>query len=244
MLFRKPRDRAAPPIGAVLGEKLVRCFNDPGTYGVHQLFNDWWPHAPDDVIAAYAEDFEADNLQKAFYADKHLAAKTSMAELAAFPSGTLGRGFHNFIADNGLEENIARNYKVLHNAMRLSGKLRSMPDPLRYQVIRGFQLHDLLHVLTGYEATGPGEIALQAFCLAQIRFPYFAMWMSVTTTRMALVEPDAIVPMMNAITDGWTYGRRAENIQFVRWEEHFARPIGDIRAEYGLERESAFDPAA
>lgn len=238
MLFRKKRDTSGTPtIDREFGEKLLTCFDDPGSYGVHQLFNDWWSVAPDEVLEKYDADFEGRADQKAFYEEHFFAKKKSMEELKAYAPGTLGRGFYHFIVDNGLEENIARNYKLLHDAMRLTGKLGRMSKQQQYAIIRGFQLHDLFHVLTGYEATSEGEIALQAFCLGQIRFPYFGMWMSVTTTRMTLLDPDAIVPMMDAISDGWSFGRRAKNIQFERWEDQFDRQLSDIREEYDLVRE-------
>lgn len=103
-------------------------------------------------------------------------------------------------------------------------------------LLRHFQLHDLLHVLTGYPATSAGEIALQAFCLAQARFPYFSMWMSVITTRMTLLDPTLIVTMMDAISDGWAFGRRAKHIKFVRGDK-FDLPLHEIQTAYGLLRE-------
>ncbi len=109
-----------------------------------------------------------------------------------------------------------------------------MPEPLRYAVLRGFQTHDFQHVVTGYDSSGWGEIALQAFCLAQLQFPYFGMWISVVTTRMTFVEPRSIVPMMDAITDGWRLGRQVGNIQIERWEAMLDQPLAGLRARYGI----------
>jgi ubiquinone biosynthesis protein Coq4 len=63
------------------------------------------------------------------------------------------------------------------------------------------------------------------------------MWISVVTTHMAFVDPYMIVPAMDAITQGWTYGRRARSIQFVRFEEMLDRPLADVRREYGLDED-------
>ncbi len=158
-----------------------------------------------------------------------------MDELKAYQPGTVGRAYYHFIADNGLEANLATNYKALHDMMKGMGNLDRMPDNLNYAIIRGFQIHDLLHVLTGYEATPDGEIALQAFCLAQLRFPYFGMWMSVVTTRMTFLDPDMILPSMDAISEGWQYGRRTENLQFDQWETMFERPLAQVRREYNIQ---------
>ena len=55
-----------------------------------------------------------------------------------------------------------------------------MPHELNYAIIGGFQIHDILHVPTGYTPAPIHELALQAFCLTQLQFPYFGMW---TSTR-------------------------------------------------------------
>lgn len=58
--------------------------------------------------------------------------------------------------------------------------------------------------------------------------------MSVTTTRMTFVDPKMIVPMMDAISDGWQLGRQVANIQAERWEEQLAKPLDEVRAHYGV----------
>ncbi len=226
------------------GEKLLDCFDDPNAYGVHLLFNEWWQTAPEAVIAKYREDFDRLPEQARFSQDRWFGPQLSVDGLKAHAPGSLGRAYHDFIVDNGLEANLATNYTGLHQMMVASGKLDRMPDEMRFAIIRGFQIHDLNHVLAGYAATPIDEIGLQAFCLAQIRFPYFGMWMSVVTARMTLLDPDAIAPAMTAISEGWLYGRRARNLQFARWEEMFDRPLVEIRSEYRLGRDPALALAA
>jgi ubiquinone biosynthesis protein COQ4 len=223
-------------IDRAFAQDLLHTFNDPGAHGVHLLFNKWWQHAPEAAIAKYVADFEKNPGQKAFLDAHYFAPPLDLDDLAILPAGTLGRDYHDFIVLNGLEKNIATNYAQFHDMLAASGQLDRMPEALRYAIIRGFQVHDLMHVLSGYPASPAGEIALQAFCLAQIRFPYFAMWMSVVTTRMALLDPDQTIPMMNAITDGWQFGRSAKNIQFEPWETMFDRPTATLRTAFGLDR--------
>lgn len=213
---------------------LLKTYDDPGQHGVHLLFNEWWRYAPDAVIDKYVEDFRRIPEQKAFLDAHYFAEPLDLEALARLPEGTVGKAYHDFIVLNGLEKNIAINYRKFHESLASSGQLDRMPEELRYAIIRGFQIHDLLHVMTGYPATSRGEIALQAFCLAQLRFPYFAMWMSVTTTRMTFLDPDSIVPVMDAISEGWTHGRTARNIQMLRLEEMIERPLAEVQREFGL----------
>jgi len=73
-------------------------------------------------------------------------------------------------------------------------------------------------------------------------FPYAAMTLGVIVSHMALVDPWLIKPGYDAITDGWAFGRRAKNLQFIRFEDMIDRPLEEIRREYGLIRETPFTP--
>jgi hypothetical protein len=42
---------------------------------------------------------------------------------------------------------------------------------------------------------------------------------------------------MDAIAHGWTYGREARSIQFVKFEQMLDRPLEEVRREYGLGRD-------
>jgi ubiquinone biosynthesis protein Coq4 len=222
------------PIDRTFAEKLLETFDDPDKHGVHLLFNEWWRHAPASVTAKYLADFESVPAQRAFLEARHFAEPVDLAALAALPRDTFGRAYHDFIVANGLDRKIAIHYRTLHEMMKASGALDAMPEPFQYAVLRGFQLHDFLHVVAGYDSSPKSELALQAFCLAQMRFPYFAMWMSVVCTRMTFVDPDAIEPVMDAITQGWSAGRRTACLQFERFEEQLDRPLADVRRRYGI----------
>jgi len=212
---------------------LLATFNDPDAHGVHLLFNEWWQHAPAEVKDAYVDGFVHDPDYAAFLAEGYYADPLDLAELATSPPGSLGRAYHDWIVENGLTASIATDYRGFHQALERAGLLDGMPAPMKYAVLRGFQTHDFQHVVTGCDASGQGEIALQAFCLAQLQFPYFGMWMSVVTTRMTFVDPRSITPMMDAIADGWQLGRRTPNIQRVKWETMLDEPLADVRERYG-----------
>ncbi|MBM4247134.1 MAG: hypothetical protein FJ148_25635 [Deltaproteobacteria bacterium] len=226
--------RSRPTLHPDFVRSLVRTFDDPDEHGVHLLFNEWWPYAPDETIERYLTGLREKPGAAAFLAARHLAPPIALEELAAMPAGSLGRGYHDFLTRHGLEKNLAVNYRMLHDAVAAKGRLDRMPDDLKYAVIRGFQIHDLLHVVAGYSPSRSDELALQAFCLAQLQFPYFGMWMSTTTTRMTFLEPHHVVPIMDAITQGWQYGRTVRNLQFERWEEMLQEPLEAVRASYGI----------
>lgn len=215
-------------------EKMVQTFNDSDEHGVHLLFNEWWPYAPESTIESYLANFRKLPGAEEFLSTGYLAEQNSLETLEAMPEGSVGRGYYEFLTSNGLETNLATNYGLLHAHMVHSGQLDRMPDELKYAIIRGFQIHDILHVITGYTPSGLDELALQAFCLAQLQFPYFGMWMATTTSRMTFLEPNGIVPVMDAISSGWQFGRSVLNLQFERWEDMFSEPLAEIRPRYGI----------
>ena len=214
---------------------LLTTINEMLENPVHLLFNQWWGSAPAEVVDAYRTQLAADRVFSAFVDAAYFAEPLDLGELAAMPDGSLGRAYRDWIIDNDLTAQIAVDYRHFHRMLADSGRLEGMPEELQYAVLRGFQLHDFLHVLTGYDSSPRGEIGLQAFSLAQFQFPYFAMWISTTTAQMTYLRPQSIVPLMDSICDGWQLGRRTAQISLHRWEDELERPLAEIRDEWSIE---------
>lgn len=227
----------AAAITPKFADRFILTCNHLDQNPVHVLFNQFWEDVPPEVAEAYTRQFVDDERLAAFVAEGHYAEPLTVERLAASPPGSLGAAAHRFITGNGLEKNLATNYRRFHQALESSGMLDGMPEPLRYAVLRGFQLHDFLHVVTGYGPSPRDELALQSFCLAQLQFPYFGMWVAVVTTRMTFIAPDLIVGTMDAVTEGWQYGRSVANVQIVRWEERLDEPLADLRRSHGIDPE-------
>ncbi len=219
------------------GEDYLRCMDNFYDYGVHLLFNEWWENAPADAIAKYVAAIEDHPEQGPLARQRWLAEPFSLEQVRGYARGTLGGEWLAFMEENNLVERLALGYRELHEELEAKGKLDNMPDVLKYKVLRGYQTHDIHHVLTGYGATPLGELALQAFQLAQQDYPYSAMTLATVLGHATLVDPLLIKPAMDAITDGWAYGRRARSIQFVAFETMLDRPLDEVRGEYGLMRD-------
>jgi len=215
--------------------KFLGSAEDFYAYGVHLLFNDWWERAPEDAIAKYVEAIETHPEQGPLAAEAWYADPLSLEHLREYPEGTLGHAYLRFMVDNGLAEKLATGYRELHESIEAEGRLDRLPPVLKYKVLRGYQTHDLHHVLTGFPATPLGELGLQAFELAQTPFPYAAMWVSVVTAHMTFVDPYLITPAMDAISQGWAYGRRARSLQFVKFETMLGKDLVDVRRAYELD---------
>lgn len=226
--------RKSPIVDRGFAERFLRAVDRPLEYGVYFLFHDWWAEAPSDAIDAYLADLKSIPGVRAFLDERFIAEPVSLQRLAECEPGTLGRGYHDFVVENQLEQNLATNYHQFNADLHASGKLDRLPENMSYMMVRGFQIHDIQHVLTGYDSSPYGELALAAFYLAQLRFPYHAMRMAVTFGHAAFVNPAITVDAMDAICDGWARGRASGNINFTRWEEKFDTPLDCLRRDHDV----------
>lgn len=233
----------APPhrFDADFAQRFLSSATDFYSYGVHQLFNDWWATAPADAIDRYTAAIEQHPEQGPLAAQGWLADPMPLARLQACPPGSLGAAWHDFIVANGLVEQLAQGYRDYHDSLASAGVLDRLPPVLAHKVLRGYQTHDLHHVLTGFPATPLGELGLQAFQLAQTQFPYASMWIAVITAHMTFQDPLLIRPGMDAIATGWQLGRRTRSIQYVAFEALIEEPLAEIRLRWGIDPVAAAD---
>ena len=168
-------------VDRTFAEKFLTSVDTPLEYGVYFLFHDWWAEAPDSAIDGYLEEMHKIDGVDAFLKERHFAEPLSLERLAECAPGTLGHDYRAFLVENKLEENLGRNYRAMNEELTQMGALNRLPADLSYLITRGFQTHDFLHILTGYRATHMGELALAAYYLAQLRFPYHACLLYTST---------------------------------------------------------------
>ena len=227
--------RPEPILDRDFADRFLRAVDRPLEYGVYFLFHDYWAEAPQAAIDAYMAELGGIPGAQDFMAKRHLAAPLEVERLEACAPGTLGHGYLRFIVDNDLLANLARDYRAFNEELTTSGKLDRLPEDMSYTIVRGFQIHDFVHVLTGFDSSLMGELAAAAFHFAQLRFPYHAMRMAVTTAHMAFIRPNIIVESMDAIVAGWTLGRSSRNLHFERWEDELDTPIDELRERMGID---------
>ena len=158
---------------------------------------------------------------------RYLSPTPDVAYLETLPEGTLGREFARYLTDNQLDANLLRESAFIE-AHRARG------EDVGYLAERGFQLHDLFHVLTGYDTTPLGEVRVVSFTVAQTPAPYPAMIIASRPLQTVLYKPELLPVLMDAITEGWALGRRAKPLMNVPWEEYWEQPLSELRLAYDL----------
>jgi len=146
------------------------------------------------------------------------------ASLAALPAGTLGRAYYDFMAAENLSA------EGLVEASRIERPPAS--DDVTLFRERGREMHDLLHVVTGYGRDPLGEACLVAFTYAQNRLRALAVIAVFAARRIARSRPGQ--PVRRAVFEGYRHGRSAGWLPGADWEALLAQPVEAIRAQFAV----------
>src|SRR6266550_9275143 len=153
------------------------------------------------------------------------------ASLAALPAGTLERAYYNFMASENLSA------EGLVEASRIT--MRALPaDDVTLFRERSREMHDLLHVMTGYGRDPLGEACLVAFSYAQTRLKGFAVIALFAARRIARTRPGQ--PVRRAVFEGYRHGRSAGWLPGADWEALLTQPVEAIRTRFAVKPASCY----
>jgi len=154
-----------------------------------------------------------------------LPPRTDPAVLAACPPNSLGGTLHRMIVDNGYD------LEVLD---RDALALVDLPPAQRFLNTRILQMHDVWHLVAGYETTASHEIAISAFQLAQFGHDYSARFLA-SVMALGALRGEGLPVLAQLIAEGWRHGRRTPPLMAVPWEQCWQEPITALRQRLGVE---------
>lgn len=157
----------------------------------------------------------------AIIASRFSSPPPDIDHLLRLPAGSLGHAFAHHIRDHGFDPDYFR-------------KLQVRSD-LDYVLLRMRQTHDLWHVVTGFDTSRIGELALKAFELAQTRRPMAAVIVAGGVLRYLLKDAAALEAVLRSISIGYRLGMASAPLLAQRWEEGWQRPLAAWRAELGVD---------
>jgi ubiquinone biosynthesis protein Coq4 len=151
--------------------------------------------------------------------------RTDLEALGACAEDSLGRTLYTMVVDNGYDLEVLDRDAIM---------LNQLPPALCYLNTRILQMHDVWHLVAGYETSGSHEIAISSFQLAQFGHNYSAMFLA--TVAMISHETQAVgFPiLMQIITEAWQHGRQAPAFMDIEWEQEWHKTIPAIREEYAI----------
>ncbi len=145
------------------------------------------------------------------------------AALAALPRGTLGREYHEFLAEQNLTA--AGLAEVPRNRGEMTPDEQLFANRMR-------DLHDLFHVITGYGREPMGEICVLAFTYPQIKGRGIGVIALVGMLKLSRDLPGAGVP--GAVAESYRRGRSAARLAAQDWESLMDQPVAALRDRFGL----------
>ncbi len=140
--------------------------------------------------------------------------------LAALPPGTLGRVFADHMLGEGLDPNF----------------FPELPSDTAQEFLLAhlYEVHDIWHVVTGFETDVAGELGLQAFGAAQFPSKVGVMLLSAGLLNTMIKNWQDRDRILAAIARGWVLGRQTKLLFGTRWNALWEVPLHEVRAGFGL----------
>ena len=112
--------------------------------------------------------------------------------------------------------------------------LSERPHVPHYLNARILQMHEVWHLVAGYETTGTGQIAISSFQLAQFGHNYSAMFPAGVMAIDTFKGSRSFKLLMQVINEGWQHRRETPWMMDIGWEDEWQTPLAEIREKYGI----------
>lgn len=151
--------------------------------------------------------------------DRPRLGAIDLKQLAAMPEGTLGCRYGHHMIDNGYAE----------------PPELPVADVESYFIAHLVEVHDIWHVVTGWNTDKPGEIGLQGFYAAQLHPSQgFLALLAKNLLKTALEDLEQADEHLRALVAGWLLGKKVKPLFGVDWKPLFPEPLADVRARFGF----------
>ncbi len=168
------------------------------------------------------ERLRADPDAAALMRDRHgVGLHFDRERLASAPAGSLGRILHDNL-QRGFDPDFYRRVPV--------------DSDWQWASHRGRQIHDILHLVTGYPPTIVGEIGVSAF-MAGNMLDYGCVAIAVTVViSHLLLRPRYLATDLAVFSRAFLHGRRLRPVLGVKFEELLETNILEVRERLDLPR--------
>ncbi len=157
---------------------------------------------------------------RGLYEEWYQPKEFSLDELIQKPPGTLGHEYAQFMIRNGLKLDFISDFE---------GR-----DVLSYLWCRAKHVHDITHLIVGFDTSFPGEAGVKGFELAQYLSPATAAILGGGLLGLAALKPEALGPMMDAVLAGYSLGQEYPLLMAIQWDQEWGTPMAELRSKYKL----------
>ena len=157
---------------------------------------------------------------------KSIPPLLQLTEIESCDPGSLGHSLYRMLVDNGYDAEVLDRDAI---------GLANLEPAIRYLNTRILQMHDVWHLVAGYQTTSLHEIAISSFQLAQFGHNYSAMFLATVATMSQSNSPEAFNLMMTIFSESWRHGRQTPSFMPINFEAEWNTPITEIRQRYRIE---------
>ncbi|MDG2989646.1 Coq4 family protein [Candidatus Synechococcus calcipolaris G9] len=157
----------------------------------------------------------------ALFEERWLPGKLDLNELIKLPEGTLGHVFAADMLAKGFDPDFFHKVPV--------------ENDIAYMKMLWRSTHDIYHVVTGFDTDIVGELALQAFMIAQHSIPISIMAYGAGLVETALYSPQDLDRLMQETTRAWDMGTQTP-AKFLaqKWDQYLDQPLTAVRDQLGI----------
>jgi ubiquinone biosynthesis protein Coq4 len=149
------------------------------------------------------------------FKERPLLGNIDLQQLHELPKNTLGYTYSDMMLKNNLKPVPVAKIEA---------------NDFSYLAIHIGETHDIWHIVTGSDTDKPGEVQLQAFCVAQLNYDrLFLSLLSKNLLKTAIEEIELCESIMDALVKGWTMGKQAKPLFGIQWNSLWEKPLADIR---------------
>ena len=195
-----------------------------------------------DMVRAKDGDFTAlDSLRRACMVDE--SYETMIRKICSNPQGKNAFKKRIRLGDIDLSElrNLSNNtLGYLYAEHMLQNQLKplkghSAESDYQFLGTHLAETHDIWHVVIGSKTDILGEIQLEAFYVAQLETSRFWLALLAKNLLKAVVyDIDSSTQYMEALTKGWSMGRKAEPLFGTDWNSLWATSINEVRSSLNI----------
>jgi len=159
------------------------------------------------------------------------------AALRRMPSGSLGQAYCDFMEAEGLTAQ-----GLVDESQRFLADRPRYNDRFQWYMNRLRDVHDLLHVLTGYGRDALGEACVLAFTYPQQPAPghLFIAWMAALQMKLRLKSR---APVLGAVREAWARGKPCPRLMEQPIRALLPLPLEEARRRLGIVPGVVYDQA-
>lgn len=147
------------------------------------------------------------------------------AMLAGLPESSLGRAYLEFVQEQDFSA-----YGLAGESQKVADTLIEAAHPHAWYARRLRDIHDLWHVITGYEADALGEACLVAFSYSQTRSKGFGL--IALAASVQFMKARTGYPAARSILRAFKDGRQAAWLPGLDYQNVLAMPLQEVRERY------------